>query len=190
MYDEAYKAQPGNEELGAQDFFANVRTGNWKAAQQIAQRLHKSFDGMSDRYLYWSVLCAMLQASDVTTPPTMRPVLQKLAQRLLEGCKIPPHGSADRLHVHLTVLKTLGMYDQAAALLDTEEGKAVAKTSLIVDEVRRELVQARRDFEAEGIRATEKIEAGWAPKDALIPFCSTDLIQFLAAIVTGWNFLP
>ena len=190
MYDEAYKAQPGNEELGAQDFFANVRTGNWKAAQQIAQRLHKSFDGLGDRYLYWSVLGAMLQANDVSTPPAMRPVLQKLAQRLLEGCKIPPHGSADRMHVHLTVLKTLGMHDKAAALLDTDEGKAVAKTSLVVDEVRRELVQARRDFEAEGARAREKIEAGWAPKDAYLPFCSTDLTRFFAAIATGPSFLP
>ncbi|OCB92030.1 actin cytoskeleton organization protein [Sanghuangporus baumii] len=161
MYDEAYKAQPGNEELGAQDFFANVRTGNWKAAQQIAQRLFKSFGGIGgDRYLYWSVLSAMLQANDVSTPPTMRPVLQRLAHRLLEGAKIPPHASADRLHVHLTVLKTLGMHDDAAALVDTEEGKAVAKTSLIVDEVRRELVQARRDFPAEGKRATQKIEEG------------------------------
>ncbi|KAL5489723.1 MDM20 [Sanghuangporus weigelae] len=161
MYDEAYKAQPGNEELGAQDFFANVRTGNWKAAQQIAQRLFKSFGGIGgDRYLYWSVLSAMLQANDVSTPPTMRPVLQKLAHRLLEGAKLPPHASADRLHVHLTVLKTLGMHDDAAALVDTEEGKAVAKTSLIVDEVRRELVQARRDFPAEGKRATQKIEEG------------------------------
>lgn len=36
MFDEAYRAQPNNEELGAQDFFANVRTGNWKSAQQVS----------------------------------------------------------------------------------------------------------------------------------------------------------
>ena len=35
MFDEAYRRQPNNEELGAQDFFANVRTGNWKSAQQV-----------------------------------------------------------------------------------------------------------------------------------------------------------
>jgi N-terminal acetyltransferase B complex non-catalytic subunit len=35
MYEEAYKRQPTNEELGAQTFFAQVRTGNWKNAQQV-----------------------------------------------------------------------------------------------------------------------------------------------------------
>lgn len=35
MFEEAYKRQPHNEELGFQTFFANVRTGNWKAAQQV-----------------------------------------------------------------------------------------------------------------------------------------------------------
>lgn len=35
MYDDAYKQQPSNEELGTQTFFANVRIGNWKAAQQV-----------------------------------------------------------------------------------------------------------------------------------------------------------
>ncbi len=35
MYDDAYKQQPANEELGTQTFFANVRIGNWKAAQQV-----------------------------------------------------------------------------------------------------------------------------------------------------------
>jgi hypothetical protein len=35
MYDEAYKKQPGNEELGAQTFMANAKIGNWKVAQQV-----------------------------------------------------------------------------------------------------------------------------------------------------------
>jgi hypothetical protein len=35
MFEHAYKRQPANEELGAQTFFANVRTGNWKTAQQV-----------------------------------------------------------------------------------------------------------------------------------------------------------
>ncbi|PAV24074.1 actin cytoskeleton organization [Pyrrhoderma noxium] len=158
MFDDAFKAQPGNEELGVQDFFANVRTGNWKAAQQIAQRLNKSFGaGAADRYLYWSVLSAMLQSNDCTTPTQMRPVLQKLAHRLLADVELPPHASADRLHVHLSVLKTLGLADDAAKLLDTEEGKAISKTSLVVDELRRELVKIRSDFEAEGTRARGKL---------------------------------
>ena len=35
MFENAYRKQPANEELGAQTFFANVRTGNWKSAQQV-----------------------------------------------------------------------------------------------------------------------------------------------------------
>ena len=35
MYDAAWKQQPGNEDLGAQTFSANARTGNWKSAQQV-----------------------------------------------------------------------------------------------------------------------------------------------------------
>lgn len=35
MFEEAFKQQPSNEELGAQTFFANVRAGHWKSAQQV-----------------------------------------------------------------------------------------------------------------------------------------------------------
>jgi hypothetical protein len=39
MFEHAYKLHPTNEELGAQTFFANVRTGNWKIAQQVPLHL-------------------------------------------------------------------------------------------------------------------------------------------------------
>lgn len=35
MFDHAFKQQPANEDIGAQSFFANVRTGRWKEAQQV-----------------------------------------------------------------------------------------------------------------------------------------------------------
>jgi hypothetical protein len=35
MYEEAFKQQPLNEDLGAQTFFANVRAGQWKSAQLV-----------------------------------------------------------------------------------------------------------------------------------------------------------
>lgn len=35
MYESAWKQSPGNEELGVQTFNANIRTGNWKIAQQV-----------------------------------------------------------------------------------------------------------------------------------------------------------
>lgn len=41
MYEDAYRQQPSNEELGSQAFMANVRIGNWKAAQQVCTTLHR-----------------------------------------------------------------------------------------------------------------------------------------------------
>jgi len=35
MFEDAYKRQPLNEELGTQAFYANVRTGNWKTGQLV-----------------------------------------------------------------------------------------------------------------------------------------------------------
>ena len=35
MFEEAYKKQPGNEDLGAQTFFANVRASHWKSAHNV-----------------------------------------------------------------------------------------------------------------------------------------------------------
>lgn len=42
MYDAAWKQQPGNEDLGTQTFAANVRTGHWKAAQQVRPHVYGS----------------------------------------------------------------------------------------------------------------------------------------------------
>ena len=41
MFEDAYKQQPNNEELGAETFFATVRATNWKAAQQVNSFLIK-----------------------------------------------------------------------------------------------------------------------------------------------------
>lgn len=35
LFEDAFKQQPENDELGRQAFFANVRAGNWKAAQLV-----------------------------------------------------------------------------------------------------------------------------------------------------------
>jgi hypothetical protein len=58
MFEEAFKLQPTNEELGAQTFFANVRAGRWKSAQQVKYSILFSwlsgcptFQGL--RYLFY-----------------------------------------------------------------------------------------------------------------------------------------
>ena len=35
LFEWAYKKNPQSDEMGAQAFMANVRTGSWKSAQQV-----------------------------------------------------------------------------------------------------------------------------------------------------------
>jgi hypothetical protein len=51
MYDEAFKKQPGNEELGAQTFMANAKISNWKIAQQVSI-VHSVSDPMWTIHIY------------------------------------------------------------------------------------------------------------------------------------------
>jgi len=155
MYEDAYKQQPINEELGTQAFMANLRIGNWKAAQQIATKLHKQF--RDDHYLYWSVMSAVLQASDPTTPPGIRPVLFKLAHRLVVSATTPSFYNADRFYLHLMILRELELYDEAYELLNNDVGKAICASSLTVDELRRDIWQRKGLVGEEGARAKARI---------------------------------
>ncbi|KAF8559771.1 actin cytoskeleton organization protein [Imleria badia] len=158
MFEEAYKQQPLNEEYGAQTFFAHVRTANWKSAQQVSTRMHKQFQ--EDRYLYWSVMGAILQASDPSTTPGMKTLLFKLAHRLVTSSPTPSYLTADRFHMHISILKELELYDEANTLLESDIGKTICSTSLACDQTRREIWQGRGLFGEEGQRAQQKISNG------------------------------
>ncbi|KAH0827176.1 N-acetyltransferase B complex non catalytic subunit-domain-containing protein [Lanmaoa asiatica] len=175
MFDEAYKQQPLNEEYGAQTFFAHVRTANWKSAQQVSTRMHKQFQ--EDRYLYWSVMGAILQvrliriishkltiahsqASDPTTTPSMKTLLYKLAHRLVTSSPTPSYLTADRFHMHISILKELELYDEANTLLESDIGKTICSTSLACDQTRREIWRGRGLFREEGEHAQQKISNG------------------------------
>ncbi|KIJ16949.1 hypothetical protein PAXINDRAFT_168389 [Paxillus involutus ATCC 200175] len=158
MFEEAYKLQPQNEEYGAQTFFAHMRTANWKSAQQISTRMHKQFQ--EDRYLYWSVMGAILQASDPSTTPNMKTLLYKLAHRLVTSSPSPSYLSADRFHMHISILKELKLYDEANTLLESEIGKTICSTSLACNQTRRDIWRERGLFKEEGTRAQQKITDG------------------------------
>ncbi|KAI6160023.1 N-acetyltransferase B complex non catalytic subunit-domain-containing protein [Pisolithus thermaeus] len=158
MCEEAYKAQPQNEEYGAQAFFANIRNANWKAAQQISSKMHKQFQ--EDRYLYWSVISAILQANDPSTPGNMRTVLYKLAHRLVVSSSTPSYLSADRFHLHMNILKELDLYDEANGLLESDVGKAICSTSLACSQARRDIWRKRGLYREEGKRARDRISEG------------------------------
>lgn len=86
-----------------------------------------------------------------------RTILYKLAHRVLESAPAPAHASADRMYLHLTIMHELGLYDDALKLLESDEGKNLVKTSLVVEELRREIVKQKGLWEEEGIRAEGRI---------------------------------
>ncbi|KAF8212156.1 actin cytoskeleton organization protein [Mycena galopus ATCC 62051] len=163
MFEEAYKQQPTNEELAAQTFFANVRILNWKAAQQIATRMHKQFH--EDKYIYWSVISAILQANEPTTAPNMRTLLYKLAHRLVTSSPTPSYVNADRFHLHLSILRELELFDEARTLLESDIGKSICTASLACNEVRRDIWRRQGLLEDEGtkaeLRITEQNDRNW-----------------------------
>ncbi|CCM04607.1 uncharacterized protein FIBRA_06789 [Fibroporia radiculosa] len=156
MYEDAFKQQPGNEELGSQTFMANVRIGNWKAAQQIATKLHKQFQ--NEQYLYWSIMSAVLQANDPTTPANFRSVLYKLAHRLISTTSALSYYNADRFYLHLVILRELALYDEAHELLETDVGKKICASNLACDDLRRDVWRLKGLYKEEGIRARQRIE--------------------------------
>ncbi|KAJ7449885.1 actin cytoskeleton organization protein [Mycena latifolia] len=163
MFEEAYKQQPANEDLAAQTFFANVRVLNWKAAQQIATRMHKQFQ--EDRYIYWSVISAILQANDPITAPNMRSLLYKLAHRLVTSSPTPSYVNADRFHLHLSILRELELFDEARTLLESDIGKSICAASLSCNELRRDIWRLQGLLEDEGMKAelriTEQNDRNW-----------------------------
>ncbi|KAJ7774501.1 actin cytoskeleton organization protein [Mycena maculata] len=163
MFEEAYKQQPANEDLAAQTFFANVRILNWKAAQQIATRMHKQFQ--EDRYIYWSVISAILQANDPMTTPSMRTLLYKLAHRLVTSSPTPSYVNADRFHLHLSILRELELFDEARTLLESDVGKSICSASLSCNELRRDIWRLQSLLKEEGVKAqvriTEQKDRNW-----------------------------
>lgn len=87
----------------------------------------------------------------------MGPILFKLAHRLLETSALPSHVSPDRFYVHLTILRALQQLDEANKLLDSEEGHAIVRTNLVVDELRRDIVKESGRWHEEGERALKKL---------------------------------
>ncbi|KXN86896.1 N-alpha-acetyltransferase 25, NatB auxiliary subunit [Leucoagaricus sp. SymC.cos] len=148
MFEEAYKQQPQNEELGAQTFFANVRANQWKSAQLIATRMNKSFQ--DDRYLYWTVMSTVLQAGEHGTEPQMREILYKLAHRLIVSSPTPSYINSERFHLHLSILLKLDLIDDAHKLLDSQVGKNICATSLSCNELRREVWKRKGLVKEEG----------------------------------------
>lgn len=159
MWEEAYKKQPTNEELGVQTFMSMIRVGSWKSAQVIALKLFKSFK--NPKYLFWSIMSAVLQAQNAggLTPGQAdnAPILLSLALRMVTTSPIPSHVTPDHFYLHLTILKSLDMIEEAYELVQSEKGKRLCELSLVVEELRREIFQAKGACREEAVVSGQKL---------------------------------
>lgn len=155
LFEDAFKQQPDNDEFGRQAFFANVRAGNWKAAQLLANKLNKQF--RNDRYVFWGVTCTVLQSNDPLTAVEMRDILLKLAHRLITASWKQVEVHPDRLYLYASILQQLGLYEDARELLDTESGRFLGARNLSCDYLRREIMKAGGWQTEEGVIAEQRI---------------------------------
>ncbi|KAG8985282.1 hypothetical protein FRB90_004840, partial [Tulasnella sp. 427] len=159
MFEDAFKKQPANEELGAQTFMSHIRVGSWKNAQVIALKLFKTFK--QPKYLFWSIMSAVLQAQNAGgVNPGMTdnaPILLNLALRMITTSPIPSFVSPDHFYLHLTILKTLDKLDEAHELIQSDRGKRLCDTSLVVDELRRDIFKAKGACREEAILCGERL---------------------------------
>ena len=105
----------------------------------------------------YAIVSGNIQAEDVTTQPAMRPILFKLAHRLITSSPTPSYVNADRFHLHLSLLRELGLYEEAEQLLESDIGRSICATSLSCDEVRRHIWHRQGRTQQEGDRAERLI---------------------------------
>jgi N-terminal acetyltransferase B complex non-catalytic subunit len=87
----------------------------------------------------------------------MRTLLYRLAHRLISSSPSPSHLSPDRFHLHISILRELELYDEAHTLLDSEFGQQLCSTSLLCNEIRRDIWRLKGLWKEEGVRAEERI---------------------------------
>lgn len=87
----------------------------------------------------------------------MRPILLKLAHRLITSSPTPSYIHPERFHLHLSILFDLEIWDEADRLIDSEVGKTICATSLSCNEVRRAIWSKQGRLKEEGERAEKAI---------------------------------
>ncbi|KAL7750543.1 mitochondrial distribution and morphology [Sorochytrium milnesiophthora] len=84
LYENACKQRPQDEELANHHFMALVRVHDYKAMQQLANKLSKQFG--QKRYFFWSACAIYMQArntSGAADAATSKAMLLSLAERML-----------------------------------------------------------------------------------------------------------
>jgi hypothetical protein len=111
----------------------------------------------------------------------MRTLLYKLAHRLITSSSSPSHLSPDRFHLHISILRELELYDEAHTLLDNNVGKQICSTSLLCNEVRRDIWRLKGLWKEEGVRAEERIVD--KKYDAMITYLN-NFLTHISSLVT------
>jgi N-terminal acetyltransferase B complex non-catalytic subunit len=83
----------------------------------------------------------------------MRPILLKLAHRLITSSPTPSYIHPERFHLHLSILLDLELWDEADKLIDSDVGKNICATSLSCNDVRRAIWSKQGRLQQEGERA-------------------------------------
>lgn len=76
LFDEAYKNQKDAMRalsLGEQAFCAHTKFGNWRNAQQVANKMYKTTQDA--RHAYWAAMSAVLQVRGAHRRDTFSPLL-------------------------------------------------------------------------------------------------------------------
>lgn len=106
---------------------------------------------------YQKNLDVTCQANDPLTPTNMKELLYKLAHRIITSTPKPTYHHPDRMYLYLTILRELGLLDDAHQVLDSDIGKTICATSLSCNEVRRDIWRLRGMTKEEGILAEARI---------------------------------
>lgn len=87
----------------------------------------------------------------------MRPILLKLAHRLITSSPTPSYIFAERFHLHLSILFDLELWDEADKLVDSDVGKNICAMSLSCNEFRRSIWHKQGRLQQEAERAEKVI---------------------------------
>lgn len=124
LYDNAARAQPGDEELLTHLFMAHVRVQNYQAQQTVALQLYKHHS--KNPYYFWAVTSIVLKAlhGPDARDATKSRVLLALAQRMIDK-HIADGRLEDKQEVqlYLNVLTLQGKHAEVLHCMDSELGK-------------------------------------------------------------------
>lgn len=124
LYDNAARAQPGDEELLTHLFMAHVRVQNYQAQQTVALQLYKHHS--KNPYYFWAVTSIVLKAlhGPDSQDATKSRVLLSLAQRMIDK-HIADGRLEDKQEVqlYLNVLKLQGKHTEALQFMESDLGK-------------------------------------------------------------------